>query len=380
MCSLAQRLDAEPLSGQACQFGESNKRRESKQANKKDRKKARKNEWMQRQERKKESNFGGAEEATGCGPLAALAARAASGELAALQAQPDALALCLPAFSNILSSTLRHVTAHAQPHPILYRPDSAPPPAKPHSAVVQHWCSVMRVLVDILNRHQILQHLVPLLEQPFTAQHSSPAAAICVALLHLMPMLFDRLGLDAYLTHFHPHMMHMIITSANQPKPAGSAALHSVTSSQVAATFERAQMTNAASTLLCGVVATKLALPVVLEHVIRPLLLALGNSPDVAVALIGVGGAMGGPMTALHVLPSLIMVLISSNVSAAVGKPAQRHLRPRRRTSEGDKYRAYMTRQVCCHSNPHFQAARPNPSKCTLSGCHMLNWNKMVWR
>lgn len=209
--------------------------------------------------------------------------------------------------------------------------------------MVQHWCSVVRVLVDTLNRHQILQQLVPLLERPFTAQHSSPAAALCVALLNLMPMLFDRLGLDAYLTHFHPHMMHMIVTSANQPKPAGSAALQSVTSSQVAATFERAQMTNAASTMLCGVVASKLTLPVVLEHVIRPLLLALGNSPDVAVALIGVGGAMGGPMTALHVLPSLIMVLISSNVSGAAGKPAQRHMPPRRRLSEGEDSSAYMT-------------------------------------
>lgn len=278
-----------------------------------------------------------ADEATGCGRLAALAARAASGELAALQAQPDALTLCLPGFTNILSSTLGHLTAPAQPHPPPSEPESAPPPVKGHSAVVQHWCSVVRVLVDTLRQHQVQQQLLPLLEGPFTAQHSSAAAAMCVALLHLMPVLFDRLGLDAYLTHLHPHVMHMIVTSANQSRTGGSAALHSVTSSQVAASFERAQMTNAASTVLCSVVATKLSLPVVLEHVIRPLLLALGSSPDVAVALIGVGGAMGGPITAVHVLPSLIMVLISSNVSPPAGKQAQRHLPPRRQLSEGDK-------------------------------------------
>ena len=289
----------------------------------------------------------GADEATGSGPLAALAARAASGELAALQAQPHALTLCLPGFANILSSTLTHLTAPPPSHPpagpsdpSTSKTETPPPPVKAHSAAVPQWCLVVRVLVDTLSRHQIEQQLVPLLVRPFAAQHSSAAAAVCVAILHLMPVLFDRLGLDTYMTHFHPHMMHMIVTSANEPKTAGSAASHSVTSSQVAASFERAQMTNAATTMLCGMVGSKLALPVVLEHVIRPLLLALGNSPDVAVALIGVGGAIGGVMTALHVLPSLI--------SSSVSEVAQQRRKPaRRRTSEG-WYRPNHTRQLVC--------------------------------
>ena len=292
-----------------------------------------------------------ADEATGCGPLAALAARAASGELAALQAQPDALSLCLSAFTNILSSSLDHITTLPRSHPAVgpNRTSEAqtPPPVKGHSAVVQHWCSVVRVLVDSVRRHQIEQQLVSLLVRPFTAQHSSAAAAICVAVLHLMPMLFDRMGLDTYMTHFHPHMVHMIVTSANQPKTAGSAALQSVTSSQVAASFERSQMTNAASTVLCAVVGNKLTLPIVLEHVIRPLLLALGNSPDVAVALIGVGGAIGGAMTALHVLPSLIMVLLSSSVSNLTDEQAQQRRPSRRRVSEG-RFGLLLTRRLAC--------------------------------
>ena len=207
---------------------------------------------------------------------------------------------------------------------------------KGHSAIVQHWCSVVRVLLDMLKRAQIEQHLATLLSQPFTAQHGSAAAAICVALLHLMPMLLDKLGLDRYMTHFHPHVMHMIVTSANQPKTAGSAASQSASSSQIAASFERSQMTNAASTALCGVVSNKLSLPVVLEHVIRPLLLALGNSPDVAVALIGVGSAIGGPLAALHVLPNLIMVLISSSVNDQADGAAQQRTPARRRLSESE--------------------------------------------
>ena len=284
--------------------------------------------------------FADADEATGRSPLAALAARAASGELAGLQAQPDALRLCLPTFTTILSSTLAHLTPPPLSHSTGADPHSTSDaesalPVKGHSAVVQHWCSVVRVLVDTLSRHRIEQQLVSLLVRPFTAHHSSAAAATSVALLHLMPTLFDKLGLHAYLTHLHPHLMHMIVTSANQPKTPGTPASHSMTSSQVAASFERAQMTNAASTTLCGVVGSKLTLPVVLEHVIRPLLLALDNSPDVAVALIGVGGAIGGAMTALHMLPSLIMVLISSNESRPAAGPAQQRMPSRRRRSEG---------------------------------------------
>ena len=289
-----------------------------------------------------------ADEATGCGSLAALAARAASGELAALQAQPDALSLCLPAFTSTLSSSLDHITTPPRAHPAAGpNPTSEAAPVKGHSAVVQHWCSVVRVLVDTLSRHQIEQQLVSLLVRPFTAQHSSAAGAMCVAILHLMPMLFDRLGLDTYMTHFHPHMVHMIVTSANQPKPAGSAASQSVTSSQVAASFERSQMTNAASAVLCAVVGNKLTLPVVLEHVVRPLLLALGNSPDVAVALIGVGGALGGAMTALHVLPSLIMVLLTPSVSNLADEQSQQRRPSKRRVPEG-WFRLLLTRQPVC--------------------------------
>ncbi|KAL0056421.1 hypothetical protein WJX82_011195 [Trebouxia sp. C0006] len=57
------------------------------------------------------------EEATGCSALASLAARAASGELPALQAQPAALALCLPGFTTILLSTLNHLTQAPQAIP-----------------------------------------------------------------------------------------------------------------------------------------------------------------------------------------------------------------------------------------------------------------------
>ena len=283
-----------------------------------------------------------ADEATGCSPLAALAARAASGELAALQAQPHALSLCLPGFTNILSSTLTHLTkpfsiSTAGGHLPTATSDTAAP-VKGHSAVVQHWCSVARVLLDMLSKAQIEHQLRSLLVRPFTAQHSSAAAAICVALLQLMPSMFDKLGLEVYLTHLHPHVMHMTVTSANQAQTPGSAASQSTTSSQIAASFERAQMTNAASTALCGVAGNKLTLPVVLEHVIRPLLLALGNSPDVAVALIGVGGAIGGPMTALHVLPCLIMVLISSSVSETAGGSAQQRAPARQRLSESEPH------------------------------------------
>jgi len=192
----------------------------------------------------------------------------------------------------------------------------------------------VKVLVDMLSSRQLQEHLLPLLIRPFTLQHSSATAAICIALLHIMPLLFDRLDLDLYLTRFHPHIMHMVVTSANQPLTAGSQASHGATPAQIAASFERAQLTNASSTTLCGVVSSKLPLPVVLEHVIRPLLLALGNSPDVAVALIGIGSAMGGAMAALHLLPSLIMVLISSSVNGQTAAALRGRTPARRRLSE----------------------------------------------
>ena len=282
--------------------------------------------------------FDDAEEATGCSALASLAVRAASGELPALQAQPAALTLCLPGFITILLSTLNRLTQAPQATPADRRRHATDPgtplPIKGHSAVVQHWCAVVKVLVDMLSSSQLEEHLLPLLIRPFTLQHSSATAAICIALLHIMLLLCDRLDLDLYLTRFHPHIMHMVVTSANQPLTAGNQASHGATPAQIAASFERAQLTNASSTALCGVVSSKLPLPVVLEHVIRPLLLALGNSPDVAVALIGVGSAMGGAMAALHLLPSLIMVLISSSVNGQTAAASRGHMPARRRLSE----------------------------------------------
>ncbi|DBB03865.1 TPA: Spectrin beta chain, non-erythrocytic 5 [Trebouxia sp. C0004] len=281
------------------------------------------------------------EEATGCAALASLAARAASGELPALQAQPAALTLCLPGFTTILLSTLNYLTQAPQATPADRRRHAtdpgAPVPIKGHSAVVQHWCAVVKVLVDMLSSRQLEEQLLPLLTRPFTLQHSAATAAICIALLHIMPLLFDRLDLDLYLTRFHPHIMHMVITSANQLPTAGNQASHCATPAQIAASFERAQLTNASSTALCGVVNSKLSLPVVLEHVIRPLLLALGNSPDVAVALIGVGSAMGGAMAALHLLPSLIMVLISSSVNGQTAAASRGRMPARRRLSESGR-------------------------------------------
>lgn len=279
-----------------------------------------------------------ADEVTGCSTLAALAARAASRELPALQAQPAALALCLPGFTAILLSTLDHLTQPPQATPAArHRPATDPetvPPVKGHSAVVQQWCAVVKCLVEVVSRRQLEQQLLPLLTRPFALQHSAAMAAICIAVLHMMPLLFDKLGLDTYLTHFHQHIMHMVVTSANQPLTAGSQASHGATPTQVAAAFERAQLTNASSTALCGAVSSKLTLPVVVEHVIRPLLLALGNSPDVAVALIGVGSAIGGAMASLHLLPSLIMVVISSSVAEQSAVSSRGRLPARRRLSE----------------------------------------------
>jgi len=202
----------------------------------------------------------------------------------------------------------------------------------------------VKVLVDMLSSRQLEEHLLPLLICPFTLQHSAATAAICIALLHIMPLLFDRLDLDLYFTRFHPHIMHMVVTSANQPLTAGNQASHGATPAQIAASFERAQLTNASSTALCGVVSSKLPLPVVLEHVIRPLLLALGNSPDVAVALIGVGSAMGGAMAALHLLPSLIMVLISSSVNGQTAAALRGRMPARRRLSESRQTSRLLTK------------------------------------
>ena len=309
-----------------------------------------------------------ADEALGCSALAALAARAASGELAGLQAQPAALAVCLPGFTKILLSTLNYLTQAPQPtqgdrRRLTVPTETTAPPVKGHSAVVQHWCAVVKVLVVILSKHELEQQLLPLLTSPFTVPHSSAAAAVCIALLHLMPLLFDRLHLHLYLTHFHPHIMHMVVTSANQPLAAGSSqASHGATPAQVAASFERAQLTNTSSTALCGVVSSKLTLPVVLEHVIRPLLLALGNSPDVAVALIGVGSSMGGAMAAVHLLPSLIMVLIGSNVLPQTQSAAKGRKPARRRPSESEQ-------PLPCHLSTFLTLIVSKSAHVLLHGC-----------
>lgn len=267
--------------------------------------------------------------ATGCSALAVLSARAASGELAALQAQPQALHLCLPGITSILSSALIHLS-----HPPKTEPSS---PTDSHSTgaliltqsqttAAQQWVAVVKVLSEILPREQLGKDITPLIVQSFALQHSTGATRLCAGLLHHMPALFDKLGLDKYLAHFHPSIMHLIVapdqasatTSARSSSQAASA-----TQAEIAASFERAQLTNAASTAMCGIASIKLTLPVVLEHVVRPLLMALGNSPDVAVALIGVGSAIGGGMAAVHLLPSLAMVLISSRTVSPTADPNQ---------------------------------------------------------
>lgn len=293
-----------------------------------------------------------ADEATGCAALAALAAKAASGELAALKAQPEALAICIPAFTDILASAIQYLTVVAKPP---QEPGSGNQPvdstasssegqqtgktgnvhgSSPGSicsgqqqmAVAQQWIAIAKVLTDILHREQVEQLLLPLIVQCFSLQHSTAVTHLCIGLLQHMPVLYDTLGLYLYLTHLHQCTMRLIVApdsySPAAAIPGNSSA--SLTQTEIAASFERAQLVNAASTALCSLVTSKLTLPVVLEHVTRALLMALGNSPDVAVALIGVGSAIGGDMAALHLLPSLVMILVSSTPhNTFVSHPSQ---------------------------------------------------------
>lgn len=58
-------------------------------------------------------------------------------------------------------------------------------------------------------------------------------------------------------------------------------------------------------------------MPVELEHIVRPVLLSLGCGPHAAVALVRIGGSMGGELAAKHLLEPLLRVLASSGSSPA---------------------------------------------------------------
>ena len=266
-----------------------------------------------------------ADEVSGCSALAALSARAVSGELAAMQAQPQALSLCLPAITSILSSAQQHLSQSSKQSKPTAQDNQAASGSdrittgQQQTTLAQQWEVVSKTLGDILHRKQIGQHLLPLITHCFALQHSTAVTHVCVGLLNHMPVLYDKVGLQIYLAHLHPVVMHLIAAPDNFSSMASaqsSSQTASATQAEIAASFERAQLVNAASTALCGLTSSKLTLPVVLEHVIRPLLMALGNSPDIAVALIGVGNAIGGSMAALHLLPSLVVVLVSSKADS----------------------------------------------------------------
>ncbi len=58
-----------------------------------------------------------------------------------------------------------------------------------------------------------------------------------------------------------------------------------------------------------GWLAERLPRPIALQHVLRPLLLRLPGSPDVALALTAVGAALGPAAAARHLLPPLLAVV-----------------------------------------------------------------------
>ena len=62
---------------------------------------------------------------------------------------------------------------------------------------------------------------------------------------------------------------------------------------------------------LCAA-AEQLPVPVVLEHVVRPLLQCLDRGPDAAVALVRIGGGLGAQLAARHLLEPLLGVLACS--------------------------------------------------------------------
>ena len=66
-----------------------------------------------------------------------------------------------------------------------------------------------------------------------------------------------------------------------------------------------------AGEVLCNA-ARSLPVPVILDHVVWPLLLSLARGPDAALALVGIGRTLGGALAAKHLLPPLLAVLASS--------------------------------------------------------------------
>lgn len=58
-----------------------------------------------------------------------------------------------------------------------------------------------------------------------------------------------------------------------------------------------------------GWLTERLPRPIALQYVMRPLLLRLPGSPDVALALIAVGAALGPAAAARHLLPPLLAVV-----------------------------------------------------------------------
>ncbi len=54
-----------------------------------------------------------------------------------------------------------------------------------------------------------------------------------------------------------------------------------------------------------------LPLPITAEHLIRPLLLRLPARPEVALALVRVGAALGSGAVSAHLVPPLLAVLAS---------------------------------------------------------------------
>ena len=72
----------------------------------------------------------------------------------------------------------------------------------------------------------------------------------------------------------------------------------------------------------------RLPLPVTCEHVLRPLLLRLPARPDVALALIRLGPALGSAAASAHLVPPLLAVLSTrppqSEAAAANASPRSR--------------------------------------------------------
>lgn len=55
--------------------------------------------------------------------------------------------------------------------------------------------------------------------------------------------------------------------------------------------------------------AASLPRPIVTEHILRPLLLSLPQGPNVTLAAISLGNALGSAFVAAHMLPALLAVL-----------------------------------------------------------------------